>query len=314
MAEASADLLPQLGRRRSGRRIKEPAGDRAVLVVNYVVLAFFTLSVLYPLIYIVSSSFSSAEAITSGAVKLLPVDPNADAYKTILASPAVVRGFLNSLFYSVFGAVAGTVLTVLAGYPLSRPDLEGRRTLMFLLLVPTVFSAGIIPTYIVVQHLGLLNTRWAIILPGVMSVFNVIITRTFYQINLPRELLEAGRVDGADDFRFFLRVALPLSKPIIAVNILFYAIAQWNGWFSALVYLTDQNLFPLQLVLRDILIQNQVDPSTMGQSNAAELLKRQDLFNKLKYALIVVAMAPPLIAYPFVQKHFVKGALIGSLK
>ncbi|GAB3839041.1 carbohydrate ABC transporter permease [Kribbella italica] len=299
---------------RRPRRMKQPAGDRSVLTVNYLVLAFFGIAVLYPLIYVVSASFSSAEAITSGAVKLFPVDANVDAYRTLWQSPAVVQGFLNSLLYSVSGAVLGTALTVLAGYPLSRPDLQGRRTLTVFLLVPAVFSAGIIPTYVVVQQLGMLNTRWAIILPGAMSVFNVIITRTFYQLNIPHELLEASRVDGANDFAFFLRVALPLSKPIIAVNLLFYGIAQWNGWFSALIYLTDQHLFPLQLVLRDILIQNTVEPSQLGSQTAAQLVERQELFNKLKYALIVVGMLPPLLVYPFVQKYFVKGALIGSLK
>jgi multiple sugar transport system permease protein/putative aldouronate transport system permease protein len=160
----------------------------------------------------------------------------------------------------------------------------------------------------------LLDTRWAVILPGAMSVFNVIITRTFYQMNVPHEMLEAAKVDGADDFHFFFRVAIPLSKPIIAVNLLFYGITQWNGWFNAFLYTSDPGLQPLQLVLRELLSQSAVNPAMIGGSDVAELLKRRELFDKLKYAMIVVAMIPPLIAYPFVQKHFVKGALIGSLK
>ncbi len=299
--------------RRQGR-IGEAKSDSAFQIINICLLAMFTLAVLYPLVYVFSSSFSSAEAINSGEVKLWPVGLNADAYKTLLQAPALVTGFLNSLFYAVAGALIGTTLTVLAGYPLSRPDLVGRRPIMFLLLIPTLFSAGIIPTYIIVQSLGLLNTRWAIILPGAMSVFNVIITRTFYQVTIPTEMLEAAKVDGANDFSFLLRVVLPLSKPILAVNLLFYAIGQWNSWFTALIYLTDQHLYPLQLVLRDILLNNSVDPSKLAGMDAGELLRRKELFDKLKYALIVVAMVPPLIAYPFVQKHFVKGALIGSLK
>jgi putative aldouronate transport system permease protein len=295
-------------------RIGEAKSDQAFQVINICLLAMFTLAVLYPLIYVFSSSFSSAEAINSGAVKLWPVGVNVDAYTTIAHAPALVTGFLNSLFYSVTGALLGTTLTVLAGYPLSRPDLVGRRPIMFLLLIPTLFSAGIIPTYIIVQRLGLLNTRWAIILPGAMSVFNVIITRTFYQVTIPMEMLEAAKVDCANDFSFLLKVVLPLSKPILAVNLLFYAIGQWNSWFSALIYLTDQHLYPLQLVLRDILLNNSIDPSKLAGMDASELLRRKELFDKLKYALIVVAMVPPLIAYPFVQKHFVKGALIGSLK
>ena len=277
-------------------------------------LAMFTLAVLYPIIYVFSSSVSSAAAINSGAVKLWPVGFNVDAYKTILDSPRLVTGFANSLIYAVAGGLIGTALTVLAGYPLSRDDLPFRRILTFFFLIPTLLSAGIIPTYIVVRQLGLLDTRWAIILPGAMSVFNMIITRTFYKINIPTEMLEAAKVDGASDFRFFFRIALPLSKPIIAVNLLFYGIAQWNGWFTSFIYLTNADLYPLQLVLRDILAQSAVNPAQIGGPDVGELLRRKELFDKLKYALIVVAMLPPLIAYPFVQKHFVKGALIGSLK
>lgn len=296
------------------RRIAEPRSDRAFHIINYCVLAMFTLAVLYPIIYVFSSSVSSAAAINSGAVKLLPVGFNVDAYKTILDSPRLVTGFANSLIYAVAGGLIGTALTVLAGYPLSRDDLPFRRILTFFFLIPTLLSAGIIPTYIVVRQLGLLDTRWAIILPGAMSVFNMIITRTFYKINIPTEMLEAAKVDGASDFRFFFRIALPLSKPIIAVNLLFYGIAQWNGWFTSFIYLTNADLYPLQLVLRDILAQSAVNPAQIGGPDVGELLRRKELFDKLKYALIVVAMLPPLIAYPFVQKHFVKGALIGSLK
>ncbi|WP_152363517.1 carbohydrate ABC transporter permease [Microlunatus speluncae] len=288
--------------------------DRGFHIVNYCVLAFFTISVLYPLIYVISASVSSASAVNSGEVVLWPVDFNTDAYQTILASPRLVTGFLNSLIYTVAGALLGTALTMLAGYALSRDDLPWRRALTFFFLIPTLFSAGIIPTYIVVRQLGLLDTWWAIILPGAMNVFNMIITRTFYKMNVPNEMLEAARVDGASDFGFFFRIALPLSKPIIAVNLLFYGIAQWNGWFNAFLYLTNENLYPLQLVLRDILAQSAVNPAQIGGPDVGELVKRKELFDKLKYALIVVAMIPPLIAYPFVQKHFVKGALIGSLK
>jgi multiple sugar transport system permease protein/putative aldouronate transport system permease protein len=295
-------------------RIREPRIDRGFHVINYCILALFAISVVYPLIYVVSSSLSSAEAISSGAVKLFPVGFNVDAYQTIFAAPPLLRGMANSIFYAVAGAVIGTVLTVLCAYPLSRPDLPGRRWLTFFVLIPTLFSAGIIPNYIVVQQLGLLNTVWAIVLPGAMAVFNVIITRTFYQLNIPGELLEAAKIDGASDAQFFFQVALPLSKPIIAVNLLFYAVGQWNGWFSAMLYLTDQNLYPLQLVLREVLTLASVSPTDMGSMSAAEFARRQDLFDKLRYALIVVAMIPPLIAYPFVQRHFVKGALIGSLK
>jgi len=295
-------------------RIKDTRGDRAYFVVNYSILVVFTLMVLYPLIYVISASFSSAKAIADNSVYLWPVGPTLDAYKTIIDSPNLLIGFVNSAVYTVGGAVLGTALTVLAGYASSRDDLPFRRLITFFFLIPTLVSAGIVPTYIVVRELGLLNTRWAVILPGAMSVFNVIITRTFYQMNIPGEMLEAAKVDGADDFRFFFRIAIPLSKPIIAVNLLFYGITQWNGWFNAFLYTSDQSLMPLQLVLRELLSESAVNPAMIGGADVAEILKRQELFDKLKYAMIVVAMIPPLVAYPFVQKHFVKGALIGSLK
>jgi len=301
-------------RTRPSSRIREPRIDRGFHVVNYCLLGLFALSVLYPLVYVLSSSFSSGDAIRSGAVKLWPVGFNLDAYGNILGNQSITKGFVNSAFYAGAGALLGTVLTVLAGYPLSRTDLPFRRPILFLFLLPTLFSAGIIPNYILVQQLGLMNTRGAIILPAAMSIFNVIITRTFYQLTIPNELLEASKVDGASDFQFFVRVALPLSKPIIAVNLLFYGIAQWNGWFSALIYLTDTSKIPLQLVLRDILSLGRVNPADLGSVDASQLQSNRDLFDKLRYAVIVVAMVPPLIAYPFVQKHFVKGALIGAVK
>lgn len=295
------------------RRMRDTGSDRVFLTVTYVLLVGFTLSVLYPLIFVLSASVSSGSALSSGEVVFWPVGFNLEAYQAILDSPRLVRGFLNSVLYTVGGAVIGTGLTLLAGYTLSRDDLPFRRILMFFFLIPTLFSAGIIPTYMIVQDLGLLDSVWAVLLPGAMNVFNMIITMTFYKLNVPKEVLEATQVDGATDFAFFFKVALPLSKPIIAVNLLFYGIGQWNSWFNALLYLSNPDLFPLQLVLREILTQSQVNPEQIG-GNVAELLRRQELFDKLKYALIVVAMIPPLIAYPFVQKHFVKGALIGSLK
>ncbi|MFC7624972.1 carbohydrate ABC transporter permease [Microlunatus sp. GCM10028923] len=296
------------------RRIKEPKSDHAFLIINYGVLALFCLTVLYPLIFVLSASVSSATAINSGQVVLWPVGFNVDAYVDIFRSPELFGGLLNSLFYAVAGALIGTAITILAAYPLSREDLPFRRPLTFFFLIPTMFSAGIIPNYIVVRQLGLLDTRWAIILPGAMAIFNMIVTRTFYQINIPKELLEASRVDGASDFRFFFRVALPLSKPIIAVNLLFYGVTQWNSWFSAFLYLTNSDLYPLQLVLRNILAKSAPDPAQLSGVDVQELIRNRELFDKLKYAVIVVAMLPPLIIYPFVQKHFVKGALIGSLK
>jgi putative aldouronate transport system permease protein len=292
-------------------RIRETRSDRIFTIANYVLLTLFLLAVLYPLVFILSASMSDPLAVSSGRVWLWPVDFNFTGYQAVVEYRSIVRGFLNSVFYAGVGTFVNVTLTLLAAYPLSRRDLYGRNWFMLLFVFTMMFSGGLIPTYLVVHDLGLLNTRWALILPTAMAVWNMIITRTYYQVTIPHELLEAARIDGCDDIRFFLRIVLPLSKPIIAVNALFYAVAHWNQFFNALIYLTDETLFPLQLVLREILIQNSVDPTQM---DVAEMVRRQELRDLLKYTLIVVASIPPLLAYPFVQKHFVKGVMIGSLK
>ncbi|MET9023918.1 carbohydrate ABC transporter permease [Actinopolymorpha sp. NPDC004070] len=292
--------------------LKETRSDRIFNVCNIAVLGLFLVAVLYPLVYILSASFSSAQAISSGQVWLWPVDFNLEGYKAIFEYKSIVTGFLNSVFYAVVGTLINVTMTLLAAYPLSRRDLYGRNGFMFLFVFTMLFSGGMIPTYLVVHQLGLLNTRWALILPTAMAVWNMIITRTYYQVTIPHELLEAARIDGCDDFKFFTRIVLPLSKPIIAVNALLYAVGHWNQFFNALIYLTDESLFPLQLVLREILVKNSIDPSQI--QDAAELMRVQELRDLLKYSLIVIASVPPLLAYPFVQRHFVKGVMIGSLK
>jgi multiple sugar transport system permease protein/putative aldouronate transport system permease protein len=292
--------------------IRDTGVDRVFSAFNYVILTLFLLAVAYPLLYIVSASFSSARAVTSGQVWLWPVDVTLDGYEAIFQHPLLVRSFVNSLFYTGAGTAVSVALTVLAAYPLSRRDLYGRGVIMFLFLFTLLFSGGLIPTYLVVKELGMLNTRWALIIPSALSVYNMIITRTYFQTAIPDELLEAAKLDGASDFRFVRDVVIPLSGPIVAVNALFYAVAQWNQYFSGLIYLTDPDLWPLQLVLREILVQNNIDPAMI--TNVEDMVRRQNLRELLKYSLIVVATVPLLIVYPFVQKHFVKGALIGSLK
>jgi putative aldouronate transport system permease protein len=292
--------------------VKDTGVDRAFNVFNYLILTLFLVAVAYPLIYVVSASFSNARAVTSGQVWLWPVDVTLEGYEAVFEHNLLVRSFLNSVFYTVAGAAVSVVLTVLAAYPLSRKDLYGRNVIMFLFFFTLLFSGGLIPTYLVVKELGMLNTRWAMILPAALSVYNMIITRTYFQTAIPDELLDAAKIDGASDFRFLWNVVIPLSGPIVAVNALFYGVAQWNQFFSALIYLTDQDLWPLQLVLREILVQNQVSAEMM--TDIQDMVRRQNLRELLKYSLIVVATVPVLIVYPFVQKHFVKGALIGSLK
>lgn len=286
--------------------------DRAFTIVNYVILTIFLVSVAYPLIFVLSASFSNPKAVISGQMWLWPVDFTLDGYEAVFKNDRIVVGFQNSLFYTVVGSLISVVLTVLAAYPLSRKDLAGRNVFMFLFVFTLLFGGGLIPTYLVVRELGLLNTRWALIIPGALSVYNMIITRTFFQETIPDDLLEAAQIDGCSDFRFVRDVVLPLSMPIMAVNFLFYAVGQWNQYFNALIYLTNPDLFPLQLVLREILVQNKVDPTQM--TDVSDMVARQNLQDLLKYSLIVVASAPVLIIYPFVQKHFVRGVLVGSLK
>jgi multiple sugar transport system permease protein/putative aldouronate transport system permease protein len=295
-----------------GSAIKDTRGDRIFMVFNYLVLTALLVTILYPLIYILSASFSDPRAVTSGRVWLLPVEPTLAGYAAIFKNKLLVSGFANSLFYTGAGTLISVGLTILAAYPLSRTDLPGRRAITLLFFFTTLFSGGLIPTYLVVRDLGMINTRWAMLIPGALGVWNVLIMRTYFQTNIPRELYEAAQLDGCDDFTYLGRVVLPLSGPIIAVVALFYAVGYWNTYFNALIYLSDKSLWPLQLVLRDILVQNNVDPQML--TDVRELIFRQNLREALKYSLIVVATAPLLIAYPFVQKHFVKGILLGSVK
>lgn len=292
--------------------IKDTGIDRMFAIANHTLLILLLVAVLYPLIFILSSSFSSMDAVIGGKVWLWPVNPGLEGYKAVFSQKSVWVGFANSTVYTVFGTVISVAMTVLAAYPMSRKNLVGQNFIMFLFVFTMMFSGGLIPTYLLVKDLGMLDTRWAMLLPGALSVWNMIITRTFFQTSIPSELLEAAQIDGCSDFRFLTSMVLPLSAPILAVNCLFYAVGQWNSFFNALIYLSSPSLFPLQIVLNNILVQNEVDNSMLA--HAGDQLARQGLHELLKYSLIVVASLPVLVIYPFVQKHFVKGIMIGSLK
>ncbi|MCU6712987.1 carbohydrate ABC transporter permease [Paenibacillus sp. J5C_2022] len=287
-------------------------GDKAFLTLNSFMLWLVLLVVLYPLIYIVSASFSNPEAVASGRVWLFPVDPTLDGYKAVFKHDMILTGFSNSFFYMIAGTAFNVLMTVLAAYPLSRRDFFGGKVLMLLFVFTMMFDGGLIPRYILVKDLELLNTRWALIIPVALGVWHVIITRTYFRVTISNELLEAARIDGCNDFRFVWRIVLPLSAPILAVISLFYAVGHWNQYFNALIFLKDPGLYPLQLVLKQILVENEVDISMVG--DVADLAMRAQLRDLLKYSLIIVATVPVLAIYPFVQKHFVKGVMIGSLK
>lgn len=285
--------------------------DKVFNIINYTFAALFFLAVLYPLINVVSSSFSSPEALISGRVWLFPVGFSLDGYKAVLAYKNVWIGYGNSLFYTVFGTLVNVAITVVAAYPLSRKDFQGRNIIMFIFTFTMLFSGGMIPSYLLVKSLGLMNTRWALIIPGAMSVYNVIVVRTFFSTNISEELLESAKLDGCSDFQFLTRIVLPLSSAVIAVITLWYSVGHWNSFFDALLYLTDKKMYPLQIFLREILLLNTVDELT---ANLAEESRRIYMSELLKYALIIVATLPLLIMYPFVQKHFVKGVMVGSIK
>jgi putative aldouronate transport system permease protein len=292
------------------RAIRESFGDRLFLAGVYVFLTIVLAVVLYPLIYILSSSFSNPLAVSAGKVWLWPVDVSLLGYQVVLSNPQVLTGYANSLFYAGFGTVISVTLTVVLAYPLSRKSFFGRNLLMMFITFTMLFSGGLIPTYFVVKNLGMLDTRWALLIPQAVWVWQVIIARTFFQSSIPDELAEASEMDGCSDLRFLWSIVIPLSKPIIAVLCLMYAVGQWNAYFDALIYLKSQHLFPLQLILRNILILN----TTASNMDASELLKRQQLADLTKYSLIVIASLPVLVIYPFVQRYFVKGMLIGSVK
>lgn len=286
--------------------------DTIFTIINYTLLGIGLIIFLYPLIYIVSSSFSSVDAVVTGKVRLFPVDFSLDGYKAVFQSSKIWSGYFNSIVYTVVGTAINIVVTLLAAYPLSRPDLKGKNVIMMIFTFTMIFDGGIVPTYLVVSNLKLLDSIWAMVLPGAMSVYFMIIAKTFFQTTIPLELQEAAQMEGCTTPQLIRHVILPLSKAIIAVLVLFYAISHWNSYFNALLYLNTESKQPLQLVLREILIRNQQNASMV--KDAALLEKSEGLKQLLKYSLIVVSSLPVLCIYPFVQKYFVKGVMIGSVK
>ncbi|GGD73519.1 carbohydrate ABC transporter permease [Paenibacillus nasutitermitis] len=291
----------------------ESIPDKWFTVVNYTVLTLLFLIILYPLIFIVSASFSDSSAVISGEVWLWPVRPTLDGYSAVAQYSQVWTGLRNSIIYTVIGTLVNVIVTILAAYPLSRKDFYGKNLFMILFMFTTMFTGGLIPTYLVVKQLGMLDSIWAMVIPSAMSVWNVIITRTYFQMTVPDELLEAAQLDGCSDFKFLWKIVLRISGPIIAVIALYYAAANWNQYFNAMIYLKHQSLYPLQLVLKDILISNDVD-SGMLSGDPEDAARREAMRVLLKYSLIVISSIPLLVLYPFVQKYFVKGVMVGSLK
>ncbi|MGE8081275.1 carbohydrate ABC transporter permease [Peribacillus loiseleuriae] len=296
--------------------IHETKTDKLFKAFVFLFLTAALLIVLYPLIYIVSASISNPAAVNSGEMWLFPKEITFEGYKLIFENSDIWRGYLNTIFYTVLGTFINLAVTIPAAYALSRKDFAGRNILMGMFVLTMFFSGGLIPTYLVVKNLGLIDTIWAMVLPNAAAVWNIVIARVFFQTSIPKGLEEAATIDGASNFKMFIKIILPLSAPIIAVMALFYGVGHWNGYFNALIYLSDKEMFPLQLVLREILVLQEMSSqnTNLSGSMAEALHSKQQLAAIVKYGVMIVSTLPIIIAYPFLQRYFVKGVMIGSLK
>ncbi|MFC6651806.1 carbohydrate ABC transporter permease [Paenibacillus rhizoplanae] len=291
--------------------MKAPPDEKRFDVIVYLLAAVIIAIVLYPLLFVVSASFSDPAKVLNGEVWLLPKGVTLEAYSNILHNDKIWTGYRNTLIYTVVGTSVNIMMTLLAAYPLSRPDLPGRKLLMLIVTLTMFFSGGLIPSYLLVKNLGMVDTMWALIIPGAISTYNLIVMRTYFESSIPWELQEAAHIDGCSNWRLLISIILPLSKPIIAVMVLFYAVGHWNSFFNALIYIRSEDRYPLQLVLREILMISQ----SAGADGGNVGLEDQILLSEsIKYAVIIVSSLPVLLMYPLVQKHFVKGVMIGSIK
>lgn len=289
----------------------QPLGDKVFDIINQILLVVILLAVFYPLYFIIIASLSDPTAVSSGNVYFAPKGFNLDGYLEVFKNQKIWLGCKNSLIYTVVGTAINLSLTVPAAYGLSKKSLPGKGFLMGMITFTMFFSGGLIPGYLLIDKMGINNTMWALVLPGAVSVYNLIVTRSYMASNISGELEEAAQLDGCSDINLFFKIVLPLSKPIIGVILLMYAVGHWNSYFNALIYIRNQDLYPLQVILRDLLIQTEQAASMGGDASVLELQKMSDM---LKYSVIVVSSLPVLCIYPFIQKYFEKGIMIGSLK
>jgi putative aldouronate transport system permease protein len=293
-----------------GGAIKQTKSDIIFDVINIIILTIILLIVLYPLIFVLSASFSDPMAVMKGEVKILPKSPTLRAYKSVFANEDIMSGYRNTIMYTVVGTAVNLIMTIAGAYPLSRKDFYGRKALTLFFTFTMFFSGGLIPSYLVNTSLGLYNNFWVMILPGAVSVWNMFIMRAFFQNSIPNELQEAAVIDGCTNIGILLKIVLPLSAPIIAVMVMYYGVGHWNAYFTALIYFRDRSKFPLQLILREILIKNDMN-EMLGEET---MVSQELLAETIKYAVIVVASMPVLLMYPFLQKYFVKGVMVGAIK
>ena len=293
-------------------RIKESTGEKVFYFVIILILVLVCIIVLYPLIHVVSVSFSSPYAVMANEVGILPKGLNTEGYRRVFANQDIWRSYKNTILYTVVGTCINVALTAAGAYPLSRQDFYGRKLWTVYFTITMFFGGGMVPTYLLIQKLNLVDTFWVMILMGAVSTWNMVIMRTFFQNNIPMSLQEAAIIDGANDLRIFFRIVIPLSAPILAVMTLFYGVGHWNEFFNALIYLNDRARYPLQLILREILLQNTLNAEMAeGLGSAGE---QEFIGESIRYATIVVATVPILMVYPFLQKYFVKGIMVGAIK
>jgi len=299
-----------------GKTMKRCREDMIFDTIVFILLTVILIVVAYPLYWVIISSISAPSAVSGGGVLWKPVGFTMKGYMEVFKNSAVMKGFLNSIIYTVCGVCINLVVTLPTAYALSRDRFGGKKIVTLFYMVTMFFGGGLIPTYLVIRNLHMLNTMWALVLPGCLSVYNMIVARTFFKSNISEELYEAAEIDGCTQGQFFFRIALPLSAAITAILVLYYGVGHWNSYFSALVYITDAEKYPLQLVLRNILITNETALAQSATTEAARaaLREKQELIDVMKYSLIIISSIPVLLLYPFIQKHFVKGVMIGSLK
>jgi putative aldouronate transport system permease protein len=292
--------------------VNQTNADKIFNWVLYGILAAILCCTIYPLVLVLSSSLSSPYEVIQGKVWLFPKGINFRSYQLVFQDNSIMSGYLNTIGYTLVGTAINLLLTIAGAYPLSRRDLCGRNVVTFFLAATMFFNGGMIPTYLLIKALHLYNNFWVMILPGAVSMWNLIIMRNYFEHSIPNELLEAAKIDGCSNIGALVRVVLPLSKPIIAVMVIFYGVGHWNAYFNALLYLSDEKKYPLQLVLREILLKSNTDAMTGGGGESAA--DQQLMVESLKYAVIVVASIPVLILYPLLQKYFVKGVMVGAIK
>ena len=294
-------------------KIKLTPVDRSFYVVVDVYLAICGIIVLLPLLHVLAQSLSDPMMVIAGRVSFFPINPTLDIYSQVIKSQNIMTGFMNTLFYAGVGTCLNLFMTVICAYPLARKGLWGRKVIVFIFTFTMVFGGGMIPTYLVIKQLGLIDTRAVMILPGAITVWNMIMCRTYFMSSIPEELYESASLDGASDIRILVSMVVPLSVPILAVMVLFYAVGHWNSYFDAMIYLNSPELYNIQLVLRNA-INNVKSISENGASDMANMVKNEANGEAIKYVLIVITMIPVMIIYPFVQKYFIKGIMIGSIK